>query len=123
MRDDQSRRLQCSHEMSTEIANLYFLKKKKNYNSFHYDVFHLISISDVGGKTRKSRFREVRCVYCVCKDRVRRKKKKYIAALKCAVPSFGGGLDWCSLPGPRKPNCMFLSSSSSLNPQSPEKKT
>lgn len=36
-------------------------------------------------------------------------KKKKMAALKYPVPSLGGGLDWCSLPGPRKVNCMFLS--------------
>lgn len=67
MRNDDSCRLQSSHMMSPEIANLYFLKK--SYNSFHYDVFHLISITDVDGKKRKSHFREIKCVYCVCKDR------------------------------------------------------
>lgn len=115
-RDDVSCRLQYSHVMLREIANLYF--PKKSYNYFYCDIFHLNSISDVGGKKRKSRFREVRCVYCVCK------KKKILPHLN--IPSCGlvvdwtGGkeLDWCSLPGPHKVNCMFLSLSSSLNPRS-----
>lgn len=46
--------------------------------------------------------------------------KKTIAALKYPVLSFPGGLDWCSLPGPHKPNCVFLSSRCSLHLQSQE---
>lgn len=58
------------------------------------------------------------CILCMQRPQVGKKKK--IAALKYPVPSFGVGLDWCSLAGPRKLNCMFLSSSSSQNPQSQE---
>lgn len=46
--------LQRRQVMSQESESLYFLKK--NYNYFHFDIFRLISFSDVGGEEKKVAF-------------------------------------------------------------------